>query len=142
MDCIDYDITPDDLTDRWCHENTVIVKADSIFLKSVPVVFYKNKPKAYSASDGGFYYYKGKLYRRGSQIIAKLLLTSHDYVSPAYLVHDSMKHQADLNISFDEKVKRGIYVVDSAFFKKQFTVVVSSKCFTLDSIAYSIADKL
>jgi hypothetical protein len=31
MDCIDYDITPDDLTDRWCHENTVIVKADSIF---------------------------------------------------------------------------------------------------------------
>jgi hypothetical protein len=132
------DITPDDSTDRWYHENTVTIKADSLFLESVPVVFYKNQPKAYSSSDGGFYSYRGKLLRRGNLIIAKLLMTSYDYVITHYIIPDRMKSQAKLNISFDEKIKRGIYVVDSAFFKKQFTVVKSPNGFTMDSVAYSI----
>jgi hypothetical protein len=131
------DVTPDDSTDRWYHENTLVVKADSLFLESVPVVFYKNQPKAYSSSDGGFYSYKGEVYRRGNQLVAKLLLTNHDYILTPLAIPDSMKSQAALKISFEEKVKRGIYVVDSSFFRKQWAVDESSKGFTLDSVAYT-----
>jgi hypothetical protein len=131
------DITPDDSTDRWYHENTITVKADSLFLESVPVVFYKNQPKAYSSSDGGFYSYKGKLYRQGNQAIAKLLLTNHDYVMIPYKTPKSMQSQAKLNISFNEKIKRGIYVWDSTFLKKQWPVIESPRGFTMDSVAYS-----
>ncbi|MBJ6111575.1 hypothetical protein JAO73_21315 [Hymenobacter sp. BT523] len=135
------DVTPDDSTDRWYHENTVTVKADSLFLESVPVVFYKNQPKAYSSSDGGFYSYKGKVYGRGNQIIAKLLVTNHDYVMIPYKTPKSMESQAKLNISFDEKIKRGIYVWDSTFLKEQWRVVASPKGFTMDGVAYSRVTK-
>ena len=136
------DITPNDPTDRWYHENTIIVKANSIFFESVPVVYYKNRPKAYSSSDGGFYNYTGTLIRQGDQIIAKLLLKNTDYVIQTYIIPPGMKSLANLHISVDEKIKRGIYRVDSSAYKKQWVLTKAANgSFTMNGVTYSKAAK-
>ena len=45
---------------KWYRLNVLKIKADSVFLDQSPISIYK-KDTSYSASDGAFYYYHGKL---------------------------------------------------------------------------------
>ena len=45
---------------KWYHLNVLKIKGDSVFLDQSPIRVYK-KDTLFSSSDGGFYYYSGKL---------------------------------------------------------------------------------
>lgn len=45
---------------KWYHLTYIKIKGDSVFVDQSPINIYK-KDTAYSASDGGFYYYRGKM---------------------------------------------------------------------------------
>ena len=45
---------------KWYHLNILKIKGDSVFLDQSPILIYK-KDTTFSASDGAFYYYHGKL---------------------------------------------------------------------------------
>jgi hypothetical protein len=52
---------------NWYHENTIKVKGDSVFLDQNPLsISIKDHKKIFSASDGGFYYYKGTITQKGN----------------------------------------------------------------------------
>ena len=134
-----HDITPSDTTDRWYRENTLTIRGDSIFLEKVPVVFYHNRPKAYSASDGGFYFYRGIIKDSSDVVTAHFLLTQHDYVMLPY----RLKNPADssLQISADEKFKRGLYTIDSSFFKKSYRIMKKDRILMMNNIEYELKQK-
>jgi hypothetical protein len=48
---------------KWYHENTLKIKGDSIFMDQNPLSI-KDNQKLFSASDGGFYYYKGTVIKK------------------------------------------------------------------------------
>lgn len=138
----DQDITPADTTDRWFHENTLTFRADSVFIDKVPVSIgkYMSKDsKRYSASDGGFYTYRGKIRRLPSgQLSVRALLVGHDYVlAPYYL-----KNQADTALlqTMDEATQQArfkeFYTPDSSFWKREFPLLPRGDTLVLDSVTY------
>ena len=45
---------------KWYRLNVLKIRGDSVFLDQIPISIYK-KDTTYSAADGGFYYYQGKI---------------------------------------------------------------------------------
>ncbi|TGE19321.1 hypothetical protein [Hymenobacter elongatus] len=127
------DITPDDTTDHWYHENRLTFRGDSAFLEQVPVVV-KEQEKSYSASDGGFYSFRGKISQYRDSLVAHFLLVNHDYVLIGY----HMVNPADSasSLSFEEKLKRGMLVLDSGAFRESYRVMVYPDRLIMDSVAY------
>ncbi len=66
--------------DRWFHQNTLTIKGRDATLSKSPVS-YNNGRKSYSASDGGFYTYRGAVNFSGGQWQLVLLLIGSDYVA-------------------------------------------------------------
>ena len=64
---------------RWFHENTLTISGADVTLNKVPAFTNKGE-KGYSASDGGFYTYRGTLNLTDGQWYIELLLTESDYV--------------------------------------------------------------
>ena len=60
---------------KWYHLSIMTIKGDSVFLDQSPIAIYK-KDTLFSASEGGFYYYKGTLQWFQGKIIADLTLDS------------------------------------------------------------------
>ncbi len=56
---------------KWYHLNLLKINGDSCFLDQSPVIIHK-KDTVYSASDGGFMYYTGKVIRTDSTITFNL----------------------------------------------------------------------
>ncbi len=52
---------------RWFRKTYIKFKNDSVFIDQSPIAISKNDT-IYSASDGGFYYYKGIKNKKGNQI--------------------------------------------------------------------------
>lgn len=71
-------VTPYDSLRKWYHKNNLSVEGDSVFLYQQPISIYKNDT-AFSASDGGFYYYKGTIVLKADSIEIDLLRTGCDY---------------------------------------------------------------
>ncbi|WP_156126405.1 hypothetical protein [Hymenobacter sp. DG25B] len=134
------DITPHDLTDRWYHENTFVVNGTNCSLESVPVVFTKRRGKQYSASDGGFLTYKGRLVWETDSLLAKMRLTDSDY---AMVVSYRYINPADSNssLSFEEQVKRGILVPDSSAAKPTYSLRVLPTGLLLNGVRYQLKGK-
>jgi hypothetical protein len=63
---------------KWYHKNILRIKNDSVFLDRIPVSKI-GKKTFYSSSDGGFYYYKGKLTKENSQTKIELTEIGCDY---------------------------------------------------------------
>jgi hypothetical protein len=85
---------------KWYHLSELTFKGDSIYLKQSPIAVHKNDT-IFSASDGGFYYYAGKIQLFKGQTVADLTLTSCDYCPnqfikfiPPKLVRDVDSSQA------------------------------------------------
>jgi hypothetical protein len=120
--------------DKWYHENYMYIRPDSLFLEGNPVVVHKNGEKGYSASDGGFYSYSGRIDTAGGKFTAKLLMFAHDYIAAPLIIKDTTAAKADL--SGDELVKRGIAVRDSSFYKKTYTITPTATGFDMDGVHY------
>jgi hypothetical protein len=63
---------------KWYHLTYIKVKGDSVFLDQSPISLFK-RDTSYSASDGGFYYYSGKICSSGDSIILNLKQLYCDY---------------------------------------------------------------
>ena len=119
--------------DRWYHENIVYIRPDSLFLEGNPVVVHRNGEKTYSASDGGFYSYSGRIDTSGGQLTAHLRLLSHDYIGLPVFIKDTV---AAKTLSLDELVKRGLAVRDSSIYKRTYSIYLTPKGFEMDSVHY------
>ncbi|MCC2546929.1 hypothetical protein LJY25_10775 [Hymenobacter sp. BT175] len=128
------DITPEDTTDRWYHENRLTIRSDSVFLEKLPVVI-KNHQKGYSASDGGFYTYRGRISAYPDSLVARLRLVNQDYM----LVNFRFLRPPgkDSTRSLAELVERGIAEVDSSQFKATYHLTAAPGRIVLDSVAYA-----
>ena len=63
---------------KWYHLSELTIRGDSVFLEQSPVTFFK-KDTIFSASDGGFYYYRGTLETYKGKTVALMTLTNCDY---------------------------------------------------------------
>jgi hypothetical protein len=63
---------------KWYHKNNLLINNDSIFIYKEPIHINK-KDTLYSASDGAFFYFAGKILKNNDQYFATLLMTNCDY---------------------------------------------------------------
>ena len=63
---------------KWYNLSKMKIKGDSVFLDQSPIAIYK-KDTTFSASDGGFYYYSGKLRKVDTVVNIQLTELYCDY---------------------------------------------------------------
>lgn len=88
---------------KWYHLSELTFIGDSVYLEQSPIAIFK-KDTLFSASDGGFYSYAGKLRKYKGQTFADLTLVSCDYCPnqfikfiPPKLIRDSDSKQTNLS---------------------------------------------
>src|SRR5579863_2365204 len=70
-------IDPAKPRERWYHLTYIKIIGDSVVVAQDPIGIYK-KDTVYSASDGAFYYYKGKIKSHGKFVAIDLVMTHCD----------------------------------------------------------------
>jgi hypothetical protein len=63
---------------KWFHKHQLELSGDQFTLKTSPRVVKKGKIWS-SAADGGFYTYKGKIFRKGKKLFVKMKVVECDY---------------------------------------------------------------
>jgi len=80
--------------EKWYYKVGVTIKDSLITIEKSPVVIDSTGQLGYSASDGGFLYYAGKLVKCGNNYIANIRLFDCDYIgispwqAPPKIVYD------------------------------------------------------
>jgi hypothetical protein len=72
------DIEPYAPTHKWYHLTHVTITGDSVRVYQNPIYLLKHDT-IWGSSDGGFYYFRGKVAINGNQIVLDLLQTKCDY---------------------------------------------------------------
>ena len=72
------DISPNDKSEVWYHEHKLIIKGNAIRIEAAPRSI-KNGKLMYSASDGGFPTYEGKIFYKNGGKFIKLRVIKCDY---------------------------------------------------------------
>lgn len=72
------DLTPDVKGDAFYHLHELSIRGKDLVIKISPIFIEKGE-MTYSASDGGFFTYKGKITRKGSKFQVKMQITDSDY---------------------------------------------------------------
>jgi hypothetical protein len=108
--CINKDVTKANA--KWYHENVLLFRDDSVFLQQSPITILKGR-KSYSASDGGFYSYVGKVTCLNNTFEIKLTELSCDYCV------DLQEKQKDGSYKrvFREKMIKGVFVKQGLLIK-------------------------
>jgi len=73
-------LSPEEPLTNWFHENTLFVKNNELILDQYPLTIRKGV-KTYSASDGGFLTYRGRIFSTKSGTYVALRLIDSDYVA-------------------------------------------------------------
>ncbi|RZK32934.1 MAG: hypothetical protein EOO61_16315 [Hymenobacter sp.] len=121
--------------DKWYHENYVYVRPDSLFLEGNPVVISLNGEKVYSASDGGFYSYSGRIDTIKGKFVANLLMFAHDYIAAPIFISD--KDTTELkSVDIEEAIRRGLAIRDSSCYKRTSIITPTATGFDMDSVHY------
>lgn len=121
--------------DRWYHENIVYIRPDSLFLEGNPLVINQNKEKSYSASDGGFYSFSGRLDTTGGKLVARLRMFAHDYIAEPVII-EAKDTAATKNMDLEEAIRRGLAHRDSSFYKRTFRLLPTPTGFDMDGVHY------
>jgi hypothetical protein len=124
--------------DKWYHENYVYIRPNSLFLEGNPVVISSNGEKSYSASDGGFYSYSGRIDTAKGKFIAKLLMFAHDYIA-APIIIKAKDTTAIKGMDLEEAIRRGLATRDSSFYKRTSIIIPTDTGFDMDSVHYAPA---
>ena len=69
---------PVDPNKKWYHLSILKIKNGHVFMDQSPVGVFRNDT-SYSASDGGFFYYRGSTTTNGDSIVLNLIQLSCDY---------------------------------------------------------------
>lgn len=75
-------IDPEQPHNKWFHKTKLTFKKDSVFIEKSPISVYKHDT-LYSASDGGFYSYKGIWKDNDDKFEIKAIETNCDYCPEA-----------------------------------------------------------
>lgn len=105
---------------KWYHKTLVNIKGDSIFFDQSPVSINR-KDTLYSASEGGFYYYKGIIIKTEGPQIAKTILSNCDYCPQEVIFNSETGKEENVVKTKDWKIdlaEKGI-VIDKIFFRKK-----------------------
>jgi hypothetical protein len=121
--------------DKWYHENYVYIRPDSLFLEGNPVIISTKGDKSYSASDGGFYSYSGRIDTVKGKFIAKLLMFAHDYIA-APIIIKTKDTTAIKGMDLEEAIRRGLATRDSSFYKRTSIIIPTVTGFDMDSVHY------
>jgi len=121
--------------DKWYHENYVYIRPDSLFLEGNPIIISSKGDKSYSASDGGFYSYSGRIDTTKGKFVAKLLMFAHDYISELIIIKDKDTIAAK-NLSLEDAIQRGLATKDSSFYKRTSIIIPTVRGFDMDSVHY------
>jgi hypothetical protein len=121
--------------DKWYHENYVYIRPDSLFLEGNPIVISSKGAKGYSASDGGFYSYSGRIDTIKGKFVAKLLMFAHDYIAAPIRVK-AEDTAAIRNMDLEEAIRRGLASRDSSFYKRTSIIIPTVAGFDMDSVHY------
>ncbi len=80
---------------KWYHLTSLQIEGDSVKVMLQPISIYK-KDTLYSASDGAFYHYRGKIKLKGQMVFIDLTMTHCEYcavpVDPA--IKKKREHKA------------------------------------------------
>ena len=69
--------------EKWYHEVNVTIKGNEITIDKSPV-WFKDSLKSYSASDGGFITYSGKLTKVGEAYYVQAKMINYDYIGLSF----------------------------------------------------------
>jgi hypothetical protein len=72
-------LTPEEPSAAWFHENTLVIRNGEAILDKVPMVIQHGK-KTYSASDGGFLTFRAKFLTESGQNSVAMRLCESDYL--------------------------------------------------------------
>ena len=126
---------PEKPGDKWYHENIVYIRPDSLYLKGNPIIVSQNGKKGYSASDGGFYSYKGRINTTNGSLKAQLLMFQHDYIGVPITIKDK-DTAAVKRLGLEEAIRRGLAIQDSSYYKKVYTIHLLPKGFEMNGVRY------
>jgi len=65
---------------KWFQQNQLIIKSDQVWLSQDPFYIDKNGRRYSSASDGGFFYWSGRIVNRDGKLVIRMKLINADYV--------------------------------------------------------------
>jgi len=68
---------------KWYHVGMLLIRGDSVFLDQRPISIGNENDTAWSASDGGFYFYSGTFVRTDTGVVFNLKEISCDYCATA-----------------------------------------------------------
>jgi hypothetical protein len=106
---------------KWYHLNHIYIDQDSAFLYQEPITL-KNKDTLYSASDGAFYYFAGKINDDGENKTVTFTMTSCDYCGWPIII-DTLTNT---------------YI--SAPVIKKFQIITKNNKLTINKVRYSKID--
>jgi len=113
-----YLIDPSNPKKVWYHLTYLKIKGDSAFLDQSPISIYK-KDTTFSASDGGFYYYKGILIKTDTTLKIRLKEIFCDYCGEKVKKGIDGRWIRDCRIKeyFAKKTVKGIFLNGNLFTK-------------------------
>jgi hypothetical protein len=111
-----------DPTKKWYHLNHLYIDQDSAFLYQEPITL-KNRDTLYSASDGAFYYFAGKINDDGENKTITFTLTSCDYCVWPIIIIDTLSNT---------------YI--SAPIIKKYQIITKNNKLTINKVRYSKKD--
>lgn len=93
---------------KWFHQVNVTIKGNNITINKIPVFVDNTGKKWYSASDGGFLTYKGKITKSAGFFTAKTQLVDYDYIGfslfePPIIAADADSSLIDKSLSRKNK---------------------------------------
>jgi hypothetical protein len=105
--------------EKWYHKNNLTMINDSVYIITCPVTI-SHKDTMLSASDGGFYYYKGYLFKSGSKNFVSLVLIKTDY-GAMHCTIDSEGYTIPVCDTFTYQVFKedSDLIINSVYYKKQ-----------------------
>ena len=102
---------------KWYHLTRIRIKGDSAWFAQNPISVYK-KDTLYSASDGGFYYYRGTVIKTDSTVVLDLKEDHCDYCAvPVEIKPDGTRGIKKRTLKYTGRLKAGGFVINGYLFQ-------------------------
>jgi len=100
----------------WYYENTIVMRNGELILDKAPI-WIQNEKKGYSAADGGFISYRGRLLTKKGRLYVGLRPYASDYIGFP-VGPDQCEPYSKIDIFPAKKTEAGFWI-SGVFYKKQ-----------------------
>jgi hypothetical protein len=102
----------------WYHLSYLKIMNDSVYLDMYPVYLNEEEDTLYSSSDGGFYYYKGKIIYDNDSFCIYLKNINCDYCINRYISELGDTIIVNHDEKFNGKIMNENFLINESLFKK------------------------